>query len=77
MQSQDWLADNPCNTFKSYLATEFLHKYIDTLNLSQILHNQELISCFPVKDTYPIISFRYSQTLGSMAFNYVKFAIKK
>ena len=74
MQSQDWLADNPCNTFKSYLVIEFLHKYMDTLNLSQILHNQELISCFPVKDTYPIISFRYSQTLGSMAFNYVKFA---
>ena len=50
-----------------------MHKYIDNLNISQILHSQELISCFPIKETYPNISFRYSQTLGSMAFNYVKF----
>ena len=42
--------------------------------MSQILHSQELMSCFPVKETYPTISFKYSQTLGSMSFNYVKFA---
>ena len=66
--------DIPFKTFRSYLVVDFIHKYVDNLNLSQILHCQELISSFPVKETYPIISFRYSQTLGSMSFNYVKFA---
>ena len=74
LQNQDWLNGHPCNTFKSYLVIDFIHKYMDTLNISQILHNQELLSCFPVKETYPMISYRYSQTLGSIAFNYVKFS---
>ena len=74
LQIQNFLIDNTHNTFKSYLVVDFIHKYIDTLNISQILHNQDLISSFPVKDTYPLISYRYSPTLGSIAFNYTKFA---
>ena len=73
LRNLNFLDDNPNYAFKSYLVIDFLHKYMDTLNISQILHDQDLISCFPVKETYPIISFRYSQTLGSLAFNYVKF----
>ena len=74
LHNQNWLVDNPCKNFKSYLVVDFIHKYIDTLNISRILLNQELVSCFPVRDTYPTISFRYSPTLGSIAFNYTKFS---
>ena len=74
LKKQESFNVNPHDSFKSYLVIDFKHKYIDTLNMSQILHSQELMSCFPVKETYPTISFKYSQTLGSMSFNYVKFA---
>ena len=74
LKKQDIVNVNPHDNFKSYLVIDFKHKYMDTLNMSQILNNQELLSCFPVKETYPKISYRYTQTLGSMSFNYVKFA---
>ena len=60
--------------FDSYLVIDFAHKYIDTLQIPQLVNNIDLISCFPIKETYPKISFRYSQTLGSMVFNYAKFS---
>ena len=47
---------------------------MDALNIPQLIHDQELISCFPLKETYPKVSFKYSQTLGSIAFNYAKFS---
>ena len=70
----DLSADTNCSTFKSYLIIDFKHKYMDILQIPQLLNNQDLVACFPIKETYPKISFRYSQTLGSMAFNYAKFA---
>ena len=65
---------NNINTFNSYLVIDFEHKYIDALNIPQLIHDQGLISSFPLKETYPKISFRYTQTLGSMVFNYAKFS---
>ena len=60
--------------FNSYLVIDFIHKYMDTLQIPQLINNIDLVSCFPIKETYPKISFRYSQTLGSMVFNYAKFS---
>ena len=60
--------------FDSYLVIEFSHKFIDSLDISRILHNEELINTFPSKETYPKISFKYCPTLGSIAFNYTKFS---
>ena len=74
LNKQDVLADTNSFTFKSYLIIDFKHKYMDTLQIPQLVNNQDLVACFPIKETYPKISFRYSQTLGSMAFNYAKFA---
>ena len=62
------------SSFDSYLVIDFSHKYIDLLNIPQILHNEELTNTFPRKETYPKISFRYSPTLGSASFNYAKFS---
>ena len=70
----DLSADTNCSTFNSYLIIDFKHKYMDTLQIPQLVNDQNLIACFPIKETYPKITFRYSQTLGSMAFNYAKFA---
>ena len=47
---------------------------MDALNIAQLIHNLELISSFPLKETYPKISYKYSQTIGSMIFNYAKFS---
>ena len=74
LNNQDWLNHTYVETFKSYLVINFEHKYIDALNIPQLIHNQALMSCFPIKETYPKISFKYSQTLGSMVFNYAKFS---
>ena len=71
--NEDILHTKP-NEFKSYLVIDFSHKYIDLLNISQLLHDQNLINLFPVKETYPKVSFRYSPTIGSSIFNYVKFS---
>ncbi|MEL7079428.1 MAG: hypothetical protein AAGM46_26360, partial [Cyanobacteria bacterium J06582_2] len=60
--------------FDSYLVIEFSHKYIDSLDIPKILRNNELISAFPRKETYPKISYKYGPTLGSMSFNYAKFS---
>ena len=60
--------------FDSYLVIEFSHKFIDLLDIPQILHNEELTETFPSKETYPKISFKYSPTLGSLSFNYAKFS---
>ena len=38
------------------------------------MHNQNIIEAFPDKRTYPKISFKYSRTLGSMAYNYSQFS---
>ena len=74
LDNVNWINQNNSNTVNTYLVIDFEHKYIDTLNIPQLIHNQELISCFPIKETYPKISFKYSQTLGSMVFNYAKFS---
>ena len=63
--------ENP-SSFDSYLIIEFSHKYVDLLNIPQILQDKELIEAFPRKDTYPKISFRYCRTLGSITFNHTK-----
>ena len=65
--------DIDLNKFDSFLVIDFSHKYIDLLNIPQILHNQELLKAFPSKHTYPKISFKYSRTLGSIVFNYSQF----
>ena len=65
--------DKDPNVFDSYLVIEFSHKFIDLLNIPQILHNKELINAFPSKETYPRVSFKYCNTLGSISFNYSKF----
>ena len=65
--------DDPFS-FESYLVVDFSHKYLDLLDIPQILHNEELVNTFPRKETYPKISFRYSPTLGSVSFNYAKFS---
>ena len=62
------------NEFKSYLVIDFSHKYIDLINISQLLHDPHLVNLFPIKETYPKVSFRYSPTIGSFIFNYVKFS---
>ena len=67
------LDDDPA-FFDSYLVIEFSHKFIDLLDIPQILHNEELINAFPSKETYPRISFKYCPTLGSIAFNYANFS---
>ena len=74
LNNLNWLDHTNVNTFNSYLVIDFEHKYIDSLNIPQLIRNQELISCFPLDETYPKISFKYSQTLGSMVFNYAKFS---
>ena len=66
--------DGNSTFFYSYLVIEFSHKFIDLLEIPQILHNKELIKTFPSKETYPKISFKYSPTLGSIVFNYAKFS---
>ena len=60
--------------FDSYLVIEFSHKYVDLLNLSQLLHSPELIKTFPSKETYPKITYKYTPTIGSVVFNYSKFS---
>ena len=60
--------------FDSYLVLNFSHKFLDLINIAQIMYNKELINIFPVKHTYPKISFKYSKTLGSYVFNYSKFS---
>ena len=65
--------ENP-TFFDSYLVIEFSHKFIDSLNIPQILHNEELTKTFPSTETYPKVSFKYSPTLGSVSFNYAKFS---
>ena len=74
LNNLNWLDQTNINTFDSYLVIDFEHKYIDTLGIPQLLREQELISSFPLKETYPKISYKYSQTLGSMVFNYAKFS---
>lgn len=59
--------------FDSYLVLNFAHKFIDLLNIPELLHDQQLIDTFPVKYTYPKVSFRYSRTLGSHVYNYSQF----
>ena len=61
------------DNFESYLVINFSHKFIDLLNISQLLYDKELVKIFPVKFTYPKISFSYSKTLGSQVYNYSKF----
>ena len=56
--------------FDSYLVLNFSHKFVDLLNIPQLLYDQQLINAFPVKDTYPKVSFKYSRTLGSLTYNY-------
>ena len=60
--------------FDSYLVVDFSHKYIDLINIPNLIQDQRLKEAFPCKETYPKISFRYSQTLGSISFNYAKFS---
>ena len=74
LDNVNWVNHNNRNTIDTYLVIDFEHKYLDTLNIPQLVHSQELISCFPVDETYPKISFKYSQTVGSMVFNYAKFS---
>ena len=62
------------NKFDSYLVIDFSHKYIDLLDIPQLLHDPSLVKSFPVKETYPKLSFRYSQTIGAVAFNYSQFS---
>ena len=62
------------NSFHYHLVIYCIHKYIDTINIPFLINNPALISSFPIKETYPKISFKYSQTLGSMVFNYTKFS---
>ena len=60
--------------FDSYLVLNFSHKFLDLINIPLILYDQTLIKTFPVKDTYPKISFKYSKTLGSCVYNYSQFS---
>lgn len=60
--------------FDSFLVINFSHKYIDLLNIPQLLYNQNLIKAFPIKYTYPKVSFKYSRTLGSIVYNYSQFS---
>ena len=64
----------PGNKFESYLIIDFSHKYIDLLNVTHLLQDPNLIQKFPVKDTYPKVSYRYSPTIGSNIFNYAMFS---
>lgn len=66
--------DTDLNKFDSYLIIDFSHKYMDLLNIPQLLHNPSVKEAFPVKTTYPKISFKYSRTLGSIVYNYTKFS---
>ena len=66
--------DDAPTLFDSYLVIEFSHKFIDLLNIPQILHNKELTNAFPSKETYPRISFKYTPTLGSIVYNYAGFS---
>ena len=59
-------------TFKSYFVVDFSHKYLDLLDIPQLLHDQTLINAFPTRITYPTVSYRYSPTIGSIVFNYTK-----
>ena len=68
----DFKSDN--DNFDSYLVIDFSHKYMDLLNISQLLHDPVLVSAFPSKNTYPKISYRYTPTIGSIVFNYSKFS---
>ena len=60
--------------FDSYLVIDFSHKYLNLINISQLLHDPNLIKTFPSKVTYPKISYKYSPTIGSTIFNYSKFS---
>ena len=62
------------NKFDTYLVIDFSHKYIDLLNISQLLYSPDLVKVFPIKETYPKISYKYSRTLGSLVFNYTEFS---
>ena len=74
LKCKEWIWNDDSNSkFDSYLVIDFEHKYIDSLNIPQLLHNHELTSSFPIKNTYPKVSYKYSQTLGSIVFNYVNF----
>ena len=56
--------DNDPNVFDSYLVIEFSHKFIDLINIPQILHNKDLINAFPSRETYPKVTSKYCNTLG-------------
>lgn len=74
LKRNNWLLEDDVNSkFDSFLIIDFEHKYIDSINIPQILHSHDLMSSFPVSNTYPKVSYKYSQTLGSIVFNYVKF----
>lgn len=45
---------------------------MDLLNISRLLHNPELLSTFPSKNTYPKISYKYTPTISSVTLNYSK-----
>ena len=60
--------------FDSYLVLNFSHKFFDLINIPQILYDKQLIDTFPIKYTYPKISFKYSRTLGSYVYNYSLFS---
>ena len=59
--------------FDSYLSIKFSHKFIDLLNIPRILQDNSVKHAFPVNDTYPKCSFKYSRTLGSIVYNYSSF----
>ena len=73
-KSNSTTVDVDHSQFDSYLVIDFSHKYIDSLDIPSIIHNQELIKAFPRNETYPKVSFKYSPTLGSMVFNYSNFS---
>ena len=47
---------------------------MDLLNIPHILHDNTVKKAFPITDTYPKCSFKYSRTLGSIVYNYSNFS---
>lgn len=62
--------------YKSFLVIPFPSKQMEKLNLKEILQKQELKEEFPLKETYPSLSYRLAKPLFTQVCNHRKFVEK-
>ena len=70
--NKDLRIDNH-NYFKSFIIFPFPNKAVELFNLKTALRAPDLKEAFPLKSTYPSISYRLSRPLKVIACNYRKF----